>query len=124
MSGSIVATEAELACQVRTPVYSSCLRRICDTRLMLGCRTAGDSYDGSSRKGPRSRANTAHDYSERYNPVEEEPAAEPAKLTIPRLGSRPVSTPYDQTPERSPGRPTYSRSSTFEGPTRIQRDIS
>lgn len=43
---------------------------------------------------------------------------EPPRISIPRLPSRAPSH------EPSPQRPAYNRSSTFEGPTRVQRDIS
>ncbi|KAH6866569.1 hypothetical protein J4E91_008620 [Alternaria rosae] len=63
----------------------------------------------------RSRSNTAHGYAERFNPVEEEPEPEPARMTIPKLSSQRSRSPG---PEQSPGgyslRPSLSRTSTYE----------
>jgi hypothetical protein len=63
----------------------------------------------------RSRSNTAHGYAERFNPVEEEPEPEPARMTIPKLTSQRSRSPG---PETSPGgyslRPSLSRTSTYD----------
>ncbi|KAF2176786.1 BAR-domain-containing protein [Zopfia rhizophila CBS 207.26] len=73
----------------------------------------------------RSRSNTAHGYAERFNPVEEEPVPEHPRMTIPRLQSRNLSPAHDtQSLGGYSPRPSYSRTSTFEGPSRAQREIS
>lgn len=63
----------------------------------------------------RSRSVTAHGYADRFNPVEEEPEPEPARITIPKLGARSRSPASDT---HSPGgyalRPSLSRTSTYE----------
>lgn len=54
-----------------------------------------------------------------------EPLPAPPKITIPKMSSRSQSTQQDnQSPDRSAPRPAYARSTTFEGPTRIQREES
>ncbi|OJD31624.1 bar domain-containing protein [Diplodia corticola] len=78
---------------------------------------------GNSRRGPRSRSNTAHSYNDRYQEEEEPPMPEP-KLTIPKLGSRGVSPRRDYGGD-SPKRPSISRTNTtgtFEGPSRRADD--
>lgn len=70
-------------------------------------------------------AHTAHSYAERFNPPEEEPPAEPPRITIPKLSSRNMSPAHGAS---SPGgyssRPSYSRQSTFDGSSRAQREES
>ncbi|KAF2446422.1 BAR-domain-containing protein [Karstenula rhodostoma CBS 690.94] len=70
----------------------------------------------------RSRSHsTAHGYAERFNPREEEPEPEAPRITIPKLPSRNLS-PH---PNPSPvSRPTYSRQSTMDSPSRSVRDDS
>lgn len=46
---------------------------------------------------------------------------EPPRITIPKLASRNMSPAHDPP---SPGRPAYSRHSTFDGPSRTQRELS
>lgn len=64
---------------------------------------------------------TAHGYAERFNPPEEEPVPEPPRITIPKLASRNLSPHGSASPA---SRPTYSRQSTFDSPSRSQRDDS
>ena len=67
----------------------------------------------------RSRSiTTAHGYAERYNPPEEEPVPEAPRITIPRLNSRNIS------PGQEAARPTYSRTQTFDVPSRNLREES
>lgn len=73
----------------------------------------------------RSRSITAHGYAERFNPPEEEPAPEPPRITIPKLSNRNMSPAHGSS---SPGgyssRPTYSRQSTLDSTSRVQREES
>ncbi|KAF2263900.1 BAR-domain-containing protein [Lojkania enalia] len=68
---------------------------------------------------------TAHGYAGRFNPPEEEPVPEPPRVTIPKLSSRNISPAHDTS---SPGgygsKSGYNRTSTFEGPSRVQREMS
>ncbi|OCL09122.1 BAR-domain-containing protein [Glonium stellatum] len=80
------------------------------------------------RRVTRSRSNTAHGYADRYNQAEEEPMPEP-RIQIPKLSSRGISPgPSHDYQTQSPGgyssRPSANRANTFEGPSRIQRDLS
>jgi hypothetical protein len=65
----------------------------------------------------RSRSNTAHGYADRFNPVEEEPEPEPARMTIPKLTTQRSRSPG---PSGSPSgygsalRPSISRTSTYD----------
>ncbi|KNG50469.1 bar domain-containing protein [Stemphylium lycopersici] len=65
----------------------------------------------------RSRSNTAHGYADRFNPVEEEPEPEPARMTIPKLTKQRSRSPG---PSQSPSgygsalRPSISRTSTYD----------
>ncbi|KAF2199292.1 BAR-domain-containing protein [Delitschia confertaspora ATCC 74209] len=79
-----------------------------------------------ARRPSRSRSNTAHGYNERFNPVEEEPMPEQPRITIPRLSSRNLSpSSHDSySPSGYSQRPAATRSSTFEGPSRLQREVS
>jgi hypothetical protein len=75
------------------------------------------------RAKPRSRANTAHSSADGFNP---EPAPEP-RPTI--KNSRTASYRMQEFPPPEPAdvvhsRPGGIRSSTFEGPTQLRRDIS
>ncbi|KAH7087486.1 hypothetical protein FB567DRAFT_525121 [Paraphoma chrysanthemicola] len=71
----------------------------------------------------RSRSVTAHGYADRFNPVEEEPEPELPRITIPKLSSRSRS-PAPET--ASPGgyalRPSYSRTSTYDGASGSRED--
>lgn len=72
----------------------------------------------------RSRSiNTAHGYADRFNPVEEEPEPEPARITIPKLSSRSRS-PGPESPGGYAIRPSLSRTSTYESTTNGYRDDS
>ncbi|KAK7709070.1 hypothetical protein SLS57_008795 [Botryosphaeria dothidea] len=103
--------EAELA------YHDKCREVLVQLKRDWPARSASSS--GNSRRGPRSRSNTAHSYNERYQSEEEPPMPEP-KLTIPKLSSRGVSPRRDYGGD-SPKRPSISRTSTtgtFEGPSR------
>lgn len=79
----------------------------------------------SAASRSRSRSITAHGYAERFNPTEEEPVPEPPRITIPKLSSRNMSPAQgNSSPGGYSSRPTYGRHSTFEGPSRIQREES
>lgn len=71
----------------------------------------------------RSRSMTAHGYAERFNPVEEEPEPEPARITIPKLTPQRSRSPN---PEQSTGnyalRPSVSRTSTYDGQNGSRED--
>ncbi|KAL5114118.1 hypothetical protein ACEQ8H_008002 [Pleosporales sp. CAS-2024a] len=72
----------------------------------------------------RSRSiNTAHGYADRFNPVEEEPQPEAPRLVIPKLISRNRS-PSESASSGSALRPSYSRTSTYEGSSTNGRDDS
>ena len=78
----------------------------------------------NGQRNARARADTAHSYAERFNPIEEEnPVPEPKA----RIGSiRQTSGSVNSSPRRElPGfdfstRPSNNRTSTFEGPLRVQ----
>jgi hypothetical protein len=71
----------------------------------------------------RSRSITAHGYADRFNPVEEEPEPEPARITIPKLASRNRSPAPETSPPRSHAlRPSYSRTSTHDGTNGLRDD--
>ncbi|KAF2012480.1 BAR-domain-containing protein, partial [Aaosphaeria arxii CBS 175.79] len=80
-----------------------------------------------TRRAGRSRSNTghaAHAYNERFNPPEEEPVPEPPRATIPRL-NRNISPAHEApSPGGHPARPAYNRTSTHDGTSRINRDMS
>ncbi|KAF9733651.1 BAR domain-containing protein [Paraphaeosphaeria minitans] len=76
--------------------------------------------DTLNRSRSRSHS-TAHGYAERFNPREEEPEPEAPRITIPKLSSRNLSPHGNPSPV---SRPTYSRQSTFDSPTRSVRDDS
>ena len=90
------------------------------------------------RPAPRSRANTAHDYAERYSAYDDPPMPElPARPSIRSQGRVPstskletqMNSPdeyseYDYPTPRSPRRPTTARSATFQGPTSIYRELT
>jgi hypothetical protein len=83
------------------------------------------------RPTPRSRSNTAHSYSERYNTYDEPmPEPEPVRPSIKsqgrvasssRLDTR-LNTHDEYPPVESPQRPNFGRSTTFQGPTSIYRE--
>jgi hypothetical protein len=92
-------------------------------------RSRTDSHHrdtAASRSRSRSvTAHTAHSYAERFNPHEEEPAPEPPRLTIPKLGNRNMSPAHGtQSPGGYSSRPAYSRQSTFDQPPRNLREDS
>ncbi|KAF1936017.1 BAR-domain-containing protein [Clathrospora elynae] len=71
----------------------------------------------------RSRSTTAHGYAERFNPVEEEPEPEPARITIPKLGSRNRSPgPESQSAAGYALRPSISRTSTLDNSNAYRDD--
>ncbi|KAF2463735.1 BAR-domain-containing protein [Lindgomyces ingoldianus] len=75
----------------------------------------------------RSRSNTAtRGYAERFTAQEEEPPMpEQPRITIPKLSSRNMSPAHDtQSPGGHSSRPAYSRTTTFDGPSRSQREMS
>jgi hypothetical protein len=86
-----------------------------------------DTWHRDTRATPtrpaRSRSMTAHGYAERFNPVEEEPEPEPARITIPKFSSQRSRSPG---PEQSPGgyalRPSVSRTSTYENSNGYRED--
>jgi hypothetical protein len=82
-------------------------------------QTPGAQKDQRSNgRKSRSRVNTAHSYSERY----EEPEPLPVRPSI-RSTGRVTSANHQDYPDspESPVRPTWGRTATFEGPTAIQR---
>ena len=83
------------------------------------------------RPTPRSRSNTAHSYSERYNTYDEPmPEPEPVRPSIKSQGRVASSSrldtrlnTHDEYPQvESPQRPNVGRSTTFQGPTSIYRE--
>ncbi|MCJ1356579.1 MAG: hypothetical protein MMC33_006574 [Icmadophila ericetorum] len=86
--------------------------------------------DQNSRRPGRSRSNTAHSYAERFNAVEEEPEMPPPERRPSIRSNRALSSNYlPESPRRdnydiAPTRPQHSRSTTFEGPSQLQRDTS
>ena len=84
----------------------------------------------SRRPNPRSRSNTAHSYSDRYQ-EEAPPMPEPeVRPTIRSQGRVPSSSrldtrldTHDEYPQvESPNRPNFGRASTFQGPIAIYRE--
>lgn len=73
----------------------------------------------------RSRSVTAHGYADRFNPVEEEPEPEPARITIPKLGAARSRSPASDSLSAAgyPLRPSLSRTSTHDS-TNGYRDDS
>lgn len=96
--------------------------------LLLNVKRDWPARDGAALRPARSRSNTAHGYADRFNLVEEEPEPEPERerITIPKLSTRSRSpAPETSSPGSYGGlRPTYSRTSTFDGTSSSQRDIS
>ncbi|KAI9681779.1 MAG: hypothetical protein M1829_000524 [Trizodia sp. TS-e1964] len=83
-----------------------------------------------NRRHARSRSNTAHSYTERYNIVEEPKAPSPEprpSIRSNRIASGPV---HDHSRRELPAfdhatnRPAPGRISTFEGPMQLQRELS
>ena len=100
-----------------------------DLETDLYRQTSSPQRDNHRRPAPRSRSNTAHAYSERYTSHEEPPPMpepEPVRPSIRSTGRVASSSRLDRHDEYadadSPVRPTYSRSSTFQGPTTIHRE--
>ena len=94
--------------------------------------TQSRQSEPTNRKNPRSRSNTAHSYADRYNTVEEEPEMPPPEVRPSIRSNRATSSNYlPESPRRESQnydlasfRPIYNRSTTFEGPTQLHRDIS
>ncbi|KAI9721514.1 MAG: hypothetical protein M1812_002276 [Candelaria pacifica] len=98
---------------------------------------AGSKSNGNdNRRQPRSRSNTAHTYGDRLSTVDDEPSMPPPE---PRPSIRSNRGPsmnntqasprrelpgFDYASSRPSSRPGVSRSTTFEGPTKIHRDSS
>jgi hypothetical protein len=93
------------------------------------------STPGSQRetrpRNPRSRSNTAHSYNERFSQVEEPPMPEPeaprpAIRSNGRVASstRVLDTHDEYLTTDMAHRPSFNRSSTFQGPTTIYRENS
>lgn len=88
----------------------------------------------SSRPHPRSRTNTgtSNPYAHRYTPAEDlsppsspEPEPRPSIKSTRSVSSRLVSeSPAKEFLSASSSRPLINRSTTFEGPTQIRRDVS
>lgn len=78
------------------------------------------------RANARSRSNTARSYLDRTEKIVEEPAPEPRPSIKSNHAAsyRATESPVREYEERSQPRPTYGRSTTFEGPSQIRRDIS
>lgn len=78
------------------------------------------------RPNGRSRSNTARSYLERTEKIPEEPAAEirPAIKSNRTASYRGTESPARDYEDRNPPRPNFGRSTTFEGPSQIRRDIS
>jgi len=72
------------------------------------------------RNLPRSRSNTAHNYVERVQSHDEPPVEVEPRPSIRSTGHINPSQRRDY--DDSPQRPNMSRSSTFQGPTAIQRE--
>ena len=100
--------------------------------LLTGCRESD-----SARKLSRSRSNTAYSYPERHQGVEDDtrrrPAPPPPQPERPwsRPSDRIVSNSVPQSPKREYAgydfginRPGFNRSTTFEGPVHVHRDVS
>ncbi|OJD26353.1 hypothetical protein ACJ73_02268 [Blastomyces percursus] len=89
------------------------------------------SQGGSSRRPGRNRSNTAHSYHDRYEAVQEESPI-PTPEHRPAIKSNPAASMYQNgSPPRvySPDspyqhRPNMTRTSTFEGPSKLRRDQS
>lgn len=95
--------------------------------ILLNVKRDWPAQDSSIARS-RSRSNAAaHGYAERFNPPpEEEPAPEPARITIPKLPSRNLSPSHGTQSAGGYGgsRPTISRTNTYDSPSRSQRDDS
>jgi hypothetical protein len=85
-----------------------------------------DAYYRSTAQATRparSRSvNTAHGYADRFNPVEEEPEPEAPRMVIPKLSSRNRSPTEASSPGGYALRPSYSRTSTYDGSTNGRDD--
>ncbi|KAL5430794.1 hypothetical protein PMIN05_009959 [Paraphaeosphaeria minitans] len=88
--------------------------------ILINVKREWPVQDTLNRSRSRSHS-TAHGYAERFNPREEEPEPEAPRITIPKLSSRNLSPHGNPSPV---SRPTYSRQSTFDSPTRSVRDDS
>ncbi|KAA6411830.1 MAG: hypothetical protein FRX48_03980 [Lasallia pustulata] len=93
-------------------------------------------FNQDNRRNPRSRSNTAHTFADRYSTVEEEPPMPPPESRPSIRSNRAVSANnYRDSPPTSPrrehsgfdfssSRPGANRSTTFQGPTQLNRDSS
>jgi hypothetical protein len=59
-----------------------------DVPVCVNLRLIDFTRNTENRKLIRARSNTAHSYSEKFAPVEEEPPAQPPRPTIPKIASR------------------------------------
>jgi len=94
--------DAELA------YYDSCREILLQLKREWPATSGKDNRNGG--RAGRARSNTAHSYTDRFNPVEEEDAPAP-KITIPRLGSSRGDSPRRDLPD---SRPTFSRTITSD----------
>ncbi|KAJ9217983.1 hypothetical protein DTO166G4_374 [Paecilomyces variotii] len=89
----------------------------------------GRAPNPGGRRPGRPRANTAHSYQERYEPVEEEPVLQTHRPSLRSMGT-PSSNSVMESPNDSYStdyayqRPVYSSTPSFEGPTQLQGDQS
>lgn len=90
--------------------------------------TSSRSRQGSTptRRPTRIRSDTAHSYSERYDPLQEE-LASVTENRPPLRSSRAIAEPSTRDPyqpSNSCPRPILSRTPTFEGPTQLRQEHS
>jgi hypothetical protein len=84
---------------------------------------AGQRDQKLNARKSRSRSNTAHSYSERYEEPEEPLPVRPSIRSNARVASSSRLDTHQEQPDSpvSPARPNWGRSLTFEGPTSIHR---
>ena len=84
---------------------------------------SGQRDQKSNARKSRSRSNTAHSYSDRYDEPEEPLPVRPSIRSNGRVGSSSRLDAHQEQPDSpvSPARPNWGRSLTFEGPTSIHR---
>ncbi|KAH6681967.1 hypothetical protein B0J14DRAFT_469821 [Halenospora varia] len=111
--------------------YDRCRDELLRLKREWPAAQASSPRGDQRRPAPRSRSNTAHDYSERYSSYDEPPMPEPEPVRpsirsqgrVPsssRLNASHLDTHDEYQPE--PRRPNISRASTFQGPTSIYRE--
>jgi len=112
--------------------YDKCRDELLRLRKNWPAGQTSSSQRDTRRPNARSRSNTAHSYSERYNAYDEPPMPEPEPVrpsirsqgrvaSSSRVETR--GSAYDDYREvESPPRPNFPRSSTFQGPTAIYRE--